>query len=163
MTVEQLIDLRIDHVMVIDWDGFRGITEAVGSVRLGGEDRGPDEALRYVRERKSLPNGDLDRVERQQAYLVSLLSALRQQGTWNSPVSLTRTVQSLDDFLSVDSGLTNRALVSLGWSSRGVTPDRLDAVTAPVTGFDTVEGQSIVRLDTRATRTLFDRIVRGSR
>jgi LCP family protein required for cell wall assembly len=158
-TVEQLIDLRINHVMVLDWEGFKGITEAVGGVRLDGETLGPEAALHYVRERKSLPNGDLDRVVRQQDYLLALLTSLREQGTWSSPVSLTRTVDSLEEFMSVDSGLTNEALVSLGWSTRGLTRERLGTRTTPVAGLDTVEGQSVVRLDVEATRDLFDRVV----
>jgi anionic cell wall polymer biosynthesis LytR-Cps2A-Psr (LCP) family protein len=158
-TVERVIDVRLDHVMVVDWAGFRGITEAVGGVRLGGEELGPEEALRYVRERKSLPNGDFDRVERQQEYLLGVLGSLREQDVWSSPVTLTRTVNSLDDFVAVDSSLTNRGLVDLGWSSRRVTPAELQTLTAPHDGTGTVDGQSIVRLDVERTRDLFDRLV----
>lgn len=158
-TVEQVTDVRLDHVMVVDWAGFRGITEAVGGVRLGGEQLDPEEALRYVRERKSLPNGDFDRVERQREYLLSVLGSLREQDVWSSPVTLTRTVNSLDDFVSVDSGLSNRALVSLGWSSRRLSPSALQTLTAPHDGTGMVDGQSIVRLDVERTRALFDRLV----
>lgn len=158
-TVEQVIDLRLDHVMVVDWAGFRGITEAVGSVELGGKSMGPDEALAYVRERKSLPNGDFDRVERQQEYLLSVLGSLKEQDALSSPVTLTKTVSSLDDFVSVDSSLSNRAMVDLGLSSRGLGPRNMETLTAPNDGTGTVEGQSIVRLDVEETRALFDRIV----
>ena len=33
-TVEQLTDLRIDHLAVVDWHGFRNLTDAVGGVTL---------------------------------------------------------------------------------------------------------------------------------
>ena len=158
-TVEQVTDVRLDHVMVVDWAGFRGITEAVGGVTLGGEQLGPEEALRYVRERKSLPNGDFDRVERQREYLLSVLGSMRDQNVWSSPVSLTRTVNSLDEFVAVDSSLSNRALVDLGWSSRDLSPSQLRTLTAPHDGTGMVEGQSIVRLDVPATQDLFDQLV----
>ena len=158
-TVEQVTDVRLDHVMVVDWAGFRGITEAVGGVTLGCEQLGPEEALRYVRERKSLPNGDFDRVERQREYLLSVLGSMRDQNVWSSPVSLTRTVNSLDEFVAVDSSLSNRALVDLGWSSRDLSPSQLRTLTAPHDGTGMVEGQSIVRLDVPATQDLFDQLV----
>jgi len=162
-TVEQVIDERIEHVMVVDWAGFRGITEAVGGVKLGGEQLGPKEALRYVRERKSLPRGDFDRVERQQEFLRGVLTSLRDQDALSSPVTLTRTVNSLDDFVSVDSSLSNRALVDLGWSSRRISSSDLRTMTARHNGTGMVGGQSIVELDVPATRALFDRIVGRNR
>ena len=158
-TVEDVIDERVQHVMVVDWDGFRGITEAVGGVRLGGEMRDPDEALAYVRERKSLPNGDFDRVERQQEFLRGMMGSLRENGSLSSPIALTRTVNSLDDFVSVDSGLTDRALAGLGWSSRGISSADLETLTAPNNGTGMVGDQSIVELDVPRTQALFDRIV----
>ena len=158
-TVEDVIDVRLDHVMVVDWAGFRGITEAVGGVELGGEQLGPEEALAYVRERKTLPNGDFDRVERQREYLLGVLGSLREQDVWSSPVTLTRTVNSLDDFVSVDSSLGNRELIDLGWSSRDISPSQLRTLTAPHNGTGTVDGQSIVNLDVEETRNLFDQLV----
>jgi anionic cell wall polymer biosynthesis LytR-Cps2A-Psr (LCP) family protein len=158
-TVEQVGDVRLDHVMVVDWAGFRGITEVVGNVELGGEELDPEEALAYVRERKSLPNGDFDRVERQQEYLLSVMSSLRDQNVLANPVSLSRTVNSLDEFVSVDATLSNRELVDLGWSSRRLSPSQVDTITAPNDGTGMVGDQSIVRLDVAETRALFDRIV----
>jgi len=158
-TVEQVGDVRLDHVMVVDCAGFRGITEVVGNVELGGEELDPEEALAYVRERKSLPNGDFDRVERQQEYLLSVMSSLRDQNVLANPVSLTRTVNSLDEFVSVDATLSNRELVDLGWSSRRLSPSQVDTITAPNDGTGMVGDQSIVRLDVAETRALFDRIV----
>lgn len=158
-TVEQVIDERIQHVMVVDWAGFRGITEALGGVRVDGEQMGPEQALAYVRERKTLPNGDFDRVVRQQKFLRGMLGAMQEQGSLSSPIALTRTVDSLDEFVSVDSGLSDRALVGLGWSSRGISGPDITTLTAPNNGTGMVGDQSIVELDVPATRALFDRIV----
>ena len=87
-TLEGLLDTRMDHVALIDFEGFIQLTEELGGVRVynkygsvsGGYNfpvgnvtlRG-EEALAYVRERKQLPHGDLDRAERQRAVLQAIL------------------------------------------------------------------------------------------
>ena len=85
-TVEALTDVRIDHLAVVDWEGFREMTDAVGGVtvtvprdrpRLGprhhldGRSAPLDgqQALDYVGQRYGLPGGDLDRIRRQQDFL----------------------------------------------------------------------------------------------
>lgn len=158
-TVEEVTDARMDHVMVVDWDGFRGITETLGGVTVDGREMGPDEALRYVRERKSLPRGDFDRVERQRGFLLGVLREARAGRVLANPVTLTRLVDDLGDFVSVDAGLTNRRMIDLGLSARGLGVDDIRQYTAPNDGTGTVDGQSIVRLDVPATRALFDRTV----
>jgi LCP family protein required for cell wall assembly len=83
-TVEKLTGIRVDHHMVLDFAGFKEMVDAVdgvevclsepvddkaaklrlpaGRVTLDGE-----QALGYVRARKSLGNGsDTDRMERRQ-------------------------------------------------------------------------------------------------
>src|SRR5699024_7074560 len=82
-TVENFIDMRIDHVAVIDFDGFQGLTDALGGVEVDSEesfttrdhafDKGKqtldgDEALSFVRERKAFTDGDYQRARNQQAY-----------------------------------------------------------------------------------------------
>ena len=78
-TVEDFTALRIDHVAVVDFDGFREISEALGGVTVqvpggGPKTLGGDAALEYVRERKSLPNGDFDRIQRQQNILRAIFA-----------------------------------------------------------------------------------------
>ncbi|QZY28793.1 LCP family protein [Nocardioides coralli] len=158
-TVEQVADIRLDHVMVVDWDGFRGITEALGGIQLGDEQLDAEEALTYVRERKSLPRGDFDRVVRQQEFLLGVLKGLHDRNVLTNPVSSSRLVGRLDDLVSVDEGLTSATMTKLAWSARGIGPSDVLTSTAPHSGTATVAGQSIVRLDTPRTQTLFDRIV----
>ena len=60
----------------------------------------------------------------------------------------------------MDSSLTNRDLIDLGWSSRGVCrPRDLETLTAPHDGTGMVDGQSIVRLDVEETQAMFAGIV----
>ena len=87
-TLEQLIGQRIDHVVGVDFEGFKGLTEAVGGVTLNNQipftssppgnttfEQGEititdgNKALQYVRERKAFDDGDYQRVRNQQAFL----------------------------------------------------------------------------------------------
>lgn len=157
-TVEEVTDVRLDHVVVADWDGFRGITETLGGVQVAGTWLGPDQALDYVRERYSLPNGDFDRVERQRQYLLGVLHGLRREET-RTPRAAARFLGDLSDLVSVDSELSNLRMVELFWSARHLRDWQVETVTAPHAGTGRARGQSIVRLDVPATHALFDRIV----
>lgn len=158
-TVEQVTDVRIDHAMVVDWDGFKGITHTLGGVQVGDRTMGPDEALAYVRERKSLARGDFDRIERQQQFMLGVLRGLRSRDVVANPLKVNQVVGELSDFVSVDSGLTNAEMARIAWSSRRIGPNAIRTATAPNHGSATVQGQSIVRLDVPATRARFHQLV----
>jgi len=75
-TLERLLDVRMDHIALVDFTGFIQLTEDLGGVTIQNKtafkSHGFDypkgeitikgeEALWFVRERHSLPRGDLDR------------------------------------------------------------------------------------------------------
>jgi LCP family protein required for cell wall assembly len=151
-TVEQVTDIRIDHFAVIDWAGFRSLTDALGGVTIMSERAGEqhlngEQALEFVGERYSLPRGDLDRVQRQQAFLRAVVDKTLAEGTLVNPVKLTGVLDSIADAVSVDGTLSNADLRTLALSFRNLEREDVVFVTAPVAGLDSVEGQSIVRLD----------------
>src|SRR5690606_1414642 len=102
-TVEQLTGLRIDHYVVVDFAGFRDMVDALGSVPIclphavddrrhhivlpAGRTRvNGEQALGYVRERYALGDGgDLGRIERQQAFIASVLQEATSAGTLTDP------------------------------------------------------------------------------
>lgn len=81
-TVEKLTDVRVDHHMVIDFDGFKQLVDSVGGVQVclpdpvrdrdakldlpaGRQTLRGEDALGYVRARQSFGNGsDTDRMAR---------------------------------------------------------------------------------------------------
>jgi LCP family protein required for cell wall assembly len=153
-TVEQVTGIRIDHFGVIDWNGFMSLTDALGGVTLTSEKEGRrhlngEQALAFVGERYALPRGDLDRVQRQQAFLRAVVDKTLAEGALTHPLKLRRVLGSVTDTVSVDSGLSNNDLRRLALSLRTLRRDDLTFVTAPVAGLDSVQGQSIVRLDER--------------
>jgi LCP family protein required for cell wall assembly len=165
-TVEQLTDVRIDHVAVIDFAGFRRLTDALGGVtvtipqrtydphphrhrlweagthRLDGE-----AALAYVRQRAGLPRGDPDRAQRQQAFLRAVMERLAARGTVANPVRLAKTLDAVSRTVSVDAHLSNSDLRALAFGLRDLRPDHVLFATVPVQGIGDAGGQRIVRLD----------------
>ena len=91
ITLESLLDVRMDHVMLIDFEGFIQLTDDLDGVTVTNKtaftSHGHDyprgkisiqgaKALWFVRERHSLPRGDLDRAENQR----KVLKAIVQKG-----------------------------------------------------------------------------------
>ncbi|MFJ3791930.1 LCP family protein [Kitasatospora sp. NPDC090091] len=172
-TVQNLTGIRIDHLAVIDWNGFRALTDAVGGVDITiprtieavGEARAWEagthhmdgaQALLYVRERYGLPGGDLDRTKRQQNFLRSLMLRIMDSGTLTSPSRLGGLLQSVGEVVSVDDRLSNTDLFQLAWSLRSLRPDDVRFMNAPFGGFDTRDGQSVVLLDERPAAQLWE-------
>ncbi|WP_338315522.1 LCP family protein [Streptomyces bohaiensis] len=154
-TVQNLTDLRIDHLAVIDWAGFRELTDAVGGVRVDGERLDGRDALDYVRERKGLPEGDLDRNRRQQHFLRSLLEQTLSSDTLSSPTRLNGLLNAVGDVVSVDDGLSNSDIRDLAWGLRSLDDEEVRFMNAPVVGTETIGGQSVVILDEEAAAPLW--------
>lgn len=173
-TVEQFTGLRIDHLAIMDWNGFRDLATAVGGVRIyiphtfydpmhgntwtqGVHLLSGDRALEYVRTRYGLPNGDFDRIQRQQNFIRELFRKLTNSGTFTSPTRFLGVLRTLTQDLTVDSSFTSGQIESLAWSLRGVQVDDVVYLTTPMARFGTTSaGASIVVPDLPRTRALFD-------
>ncbi len=172
-TVQNLTNIRIDHIAVIDWNGFKSLTDAVGGVDItipktiqagggaqewdaGDHHMSGDEALSYVRERHGLPNGDLDRTKRQQNFLRALMKQTMSSGTLGNPTKLGGLLQSVGDVVSVDDKLSNSDLYDLAWSLRSLKVGDVHFMNAPFGGFATIGGQDAVLMDTAAATPLWE-------
>ena len=85
----------------------------VGNVNLRGE-----QALAYVRERKQLPHGDLDRAERQRVVLQAILAKGLAKETITNPFKFVNFVRGVSQHVSVDDGLTESKLRKTALSLR---------------------------------------------
>ena len=108
-----------------------------------------DEALAYVRERKQLPEGDLDRAERQRLVAQAILRKALSPEVIANPLQFNRIVGSVAKQVTVDRGLTGSELRSTALSIR-FQPNRIASLQAPISGFGTsADGQSIDVVDQR--------------
>lgn len=161
-TVERLTEVRIDHFVTFDFQGFVTITDALGGVDVdvaetttsrgytftAGENHlDGAAALAYVRERTGLPGGDLDRVQRQQQVIQAQFAELRRRDVFADLGTLSSTVSALTASMAVDDTLSNAALIDIAWSLRGLDSSGITFLTAPVAGTGREGAQSVVRLD----------------
>ncbi|MEU6576162.1 LCP family protein [Streptomyces sp. NPDC046805] len=149
-TVEKLTNIRIDHHVVVDFNGFKEMVDAVdgvqvclkkpiddkaaklrlpaGRVTLDGE-----QALGYVRARKSLGDGsDTDRMERQQQFLGALVNKVQSEDVLLNPVRLYPLLDAATSSLTTDPGLASLGdLYQLVRGLRGIPTEHMQFLTVP--------------------------------
>jgi len=172
-TVEHLTNLRMKHVAIIDWEGFKDLSTAVGGVPVHIPDDTYDEmqhvqwkagdynlkgkkALQYVRQRHGLLRGDFDRIARQQNFLRALMGKILSKGVTRNPVKLINTVKALTKNLTVDAEWSGGDMRGLALSLRGMHTRDVYFLSAPVAGTETIPVYgSIVRLNQAKSDELF--------
>ncbi len=162
-TLENLTSVRMDHVALIDFEGFIKLTEDLdgvtvpnktafsshgfhypkGKITVAGE-----EALWFVRERKLLPGGDLDRAENQR----NVIKAIAQKGlsvqVISDPGTFITFIGNVAKYLTVDNDLSDDEIKRTAHSLRLSGKD-IELLQAPISGFaSTGDGQSIDVVDT---------------
>ena len=171
-TVENLTGIHIDHFAVANFESFVALTDEIGGVRvnlktpqtLAGKELGAgaqvldgQQALAYTRERSSLPNGDFDRVKRQQTWMRSIVSRVLTNGTLSSPTALYSFLKTASRTVAVDESFTLNQMQSLALETRHLHSNDIAFMTVPTAGTGTsTDGQSIVTLDADADTPLFN-------
>lgn len=177
-TVEQLTGLRVDHVGVVDFEGFVAMTDALGGVEItvpettedmrttfpaGTSRMDGERALLYVRQRYGLDEGDFDRVRRQQNWVRAVLRDALSRDTLTSPGTLDAFLLATTSAVSLDEGFDPGTLRDLAFEMRGLRGEDLRFLTAPVAGTGrSDDGQSIVLLDEPEAQALFGAVRDGT-
>jgi polyisoprenyl-teichoic acid--peptidoglycan teichoic acid transferase len=128
--MEDLTGVEIDNYVIVDFEGFEQVIDAIGGVRVdvgsgvfpekwnmgeGMEHLDGYKALKYARYRGT-PRADLDRIDHQQ----KLLAALRRQALrWNTVTKLPGAIKVANENVDTDLGVMQviplaRALVLNG-------------------------------------------------
>jgi len=165
-TLEGMFGSRLDHVAVVDFEGFKAMTDALGGVNInvtkafntsgysfpaGKQQLNGDEALAFVRERKSFSDGDYQRVKNQQLFLKALMSKFLTAETLTNPIRISGLVDTVSPYLSVDKSLDAGAVGALAVGLRNVRSADVVSFTLPTLGTGTSsDGQSIVLRDDAA-------------
>ncbi|MBL1285784.1 LCP family protein [Streptomyces sp. For3] len=149
-TVEKMTGIRIDHHMVIDFNGFKDMVDAVDGVEVclkepvddadahlklpaGRQKLDGEEALGYVRARKSIGNGsDTERMDRQQKFLGALVNKMQSNGVLLNPTRLYPVLDAATKSLTTDPGLDSlRDLYDLVRGMRNVPTEKVQFLTVP--------------------------------
>jgi LCP family protein required for cell wall assembly len=165
-TVEALTGIRLDHVIVFDFNSFRTMVDALGGVTVcvppgpgyhdgyshlelspGLHKLSYDEALAYVRTRHGVGSGadeggDLPRIQLQQAFISSVVQQVQHEGLLSNLPGLYRIADTATKALTVDQGLGSvSALLTLARSLAHLTSRAVNLITVPTTT-DTYPGLS---------------------
>jgi LCP family protein required for cell wall assembly len=137
--MEDLTGVDIDNYVVVDFDGFEKVIDAMGKVRVdvgtgvfpehwnmgeGFERLNGYKALKYARYRGT-PGADLDRIDHQQ----KLLAALRRQALrWDTVTRLPAIIKVTNENVNTDLGILQviplaRALVLNGEDNKMTTAE----------------------------------------
>jgi LCP family protein required for cell wall assembly len=148
---EQVTGIRLDHFIKVDFEGFRGMVDAIGGVEMcipediddpahaihidaGTRKLKGNEALNYVRERYVVGDGsDVGRMKRQQAFIASMAHQVVTAGTLARPDRLLRFLDSATKSLTVDPGLKNVVKIAeLGNQFKSIGLDNIQFLTIPI-------------------------------
>jgi LCP family protein required for cell wall assembly len=169
-TVEQMSGVRMDHLVEIDFAGFKGLVDAIGGVTVTVERSIHDKAsgldltagthkldgtqsLQFVRTRHSIGDGsDLGRIGLQQQFLIALLREIKKQDLLGSPTKAYRIADHLTASLTTDSGLASLTkLTEFGRSMNGVDPSSMETIMLPV-GYDVQDPNRVVPVQPQTSR-----------
>ncbi len=155
-TIEKLSGMRIDHTIVVDFEGFSSMTSAVHGVEVcvpnniypgdlnpnlgykgklvlkqGMQNLSGQKALDYVRMRHGIgDNSDVGRMLRQQAFLSALIAKIKGEGM--NPTTLLPLANAATKALTVDPGLSPASkLMSFALSLKSIDLKNIQFITAP--------------------------------
>ncbi len=173
-TVECMSDVRLDHVMAIDFGGFKEVVDALGGVDLkversitsihkpfrqfkkGTMHMDGAQALDWIRQRKQFPDGDFARMRHQQEFLRALMDKAASTGTLSNPAKLNSFLKATTAAVTVDKDFS---LVDMAVQFRSLRGDNLTFITSPNKGSETINGESVVVSDREKAITLYKAMV----
>ena len=151
-TMQNMLGVRIDHVALLGFEGFKTMTDAVGGVDVNVEESSTGDgkvftkgvqhmdgetALVFVRQRKQLSEGDISRGQRQLAFIKALMLKTLSKDVLTNPVKLKDFLEAASSNLTVDQKLDVGTMRSEALAMRGLRGSDIRFITAPFTGFGT--------------------------
>jgi LCP family protein required for cell wall assembly len=176
-TIEGFTDVHIDHVALIDFAGFQAVTDALGGVDMyieqsitsihkpfrkftkGMNHLNGAEALDYVRQRYQFTDGDISRARHQQQFLKAVMDKAASSGTLGNPAKLNAFLQAVTKAVTVDKDFS---LTDMALEFHNLRGNDLTFMTSPFSGFDTVDGQSVVLSDRPKAAALYEAVVKDT-
>lgn len=161
-TVEDLFGVGINHVALMDFQGFLKMTDALGGVQVWNEEEFTDSGdgkchfdegfvtikgdcgLAYVRERKNAPNNDLGRAERQRAVVKAIAQKGLSAGALANPATANSMLSKIGDSFTLDSSFSDDDLARFATSLKLRSGDDIRSLQLPVGGYDVSDdGQDV--------------------
>lgn len=174
-TVSQLLGgVQIDYAVQSNFNGFISLTRWLDGFEVDNKHRSTvavqstgrqvvfeegrirlenTDGLIYVRERKSLPLGDLDRTERQRAALIRMMDRLKERLS-EDPAAFPELVANLYQNVKVTGDLGVDDFVALAPLMEVLQRDDVVSLMVPISDFGAEGGQSVNVVDIEQTEAL---------
>ena len=157
-TITNLLDVPIDHFAEVNLVSFYDLSRALGGIQVclnhsvndaqysgasfqaGLQIINGVDALKFVRQRHGLVNGDLDRTHRQQAFISGAITKLRSDGVFSD----LRKMQSLIAVAKKDVVIDDAwDLLKFLPHARNLTSGHITFYTLPIDHYAARNGQSV--------------------
>ncbi|MFI5485531.1 LCP family protein [Micromonospora echinaurantiaca] len=176
-TVEKFTGVRMDHVMMIDFAGFKEIIDALGGIEVdvektftsihppkrtfqkGVQRMDGEAALDYSRQRQQFADGDFARIRHQQQVIKAILDKAVSGGIVTNPARLNSFVKATSSAVSVDEKMS---LISMATDLRGLRGGNLTFLTSPTKGTGRVGTESVVFANTEKVGPFYDAVRRDA-
>jgi LCP family protein required for cell wall assembly len=171
-TVRRLLGVPIDHFIEVTLGAFFQIAQVVQPITVclnndtsdsysgadfhrGVQQINASQAMAFVRQRRDENDQmftDMDRTRRQQAFIVSLVTALRHGGALSNPGDLRNLLQVAQQNIAVDDGFDLAGFVD---HAAALTDSSLTLYTLPISEFgrDT-QGEDVNIVDVQGIRAI---------
>jgi LCP family protein required for cell wall assembly len=176
-TVQDFTGLPIDHVMLVDFAGFKDIIDALGGVDIHVDqtftsihgihrtfvENKPGEtthmdgamALDYSRQRKQFADGDFTRIQHQHQIIQAMMDKATSTGTITDLGKLNAFLNATASSVTVD---TNLSPLSLAWALHSIGSSDVTFVTNPSGDTPTIGGESVVMSDEAKSKELWQAV-----
>ncbi|HEX9092831.1 MAG TPA: LCP family protein, partial [Coriobacteriia bacterium] len=177
-TVRDFTGLPISHYVVVDFNGFKGIVDAMGGVRIyvpekiddiQAANNHPDaavipkgwntldgqHALTFVRARHQFADQDFTRVKNQQAFVKALY---KQAMSITNPFKIPVLISAVASSMKTDLQLAD--IASLARVFKGMPDRNIETITMPGDA-KTIDGASVVVADEKALHEVIRRMEKG--
>ena len=165
--VRNLTGAPIDYFAEVNLAGFYDIAESLGGVEIclnhpvyddysgadfpaGRQTLDASQAVAFVRQRHGLDNGDLDRTHRQQAFLISVMHQLQQDGSFSDLGKLNQLIDVAQKDIVLSAGWGQEQFKRMGEIAGGAN---VQYRTLPVVSYDIIDGQDVNIVDPVAVKT----------
>lgn len=161
-TIHNLLGVPIDHFAEVNLVGFYDLATALGGVQVclkhavddsqysgavfpaGVQTITGADALKFVRQRHGLPEGDLDRTHRQQAFITGVITKLRSEGIFGDLGKISALLNVAKKDVVIDSGWDVLGFLP---EAKSLTGGHITFYTLPIEGFASRNGQSVNLVD----------------
>jgi LCP family protein required for cell wall assembly len=152
---EAMTNIRVNHAVVVDFNGFKGMVDALGGVDIcvpkevdddigriylpaGSYEANGSQALDYVRVRHDISNnGDIGRMRRQQAFLAAMANKAISAGTLLNPPKLISFLNAVTSSVSTDEKLSKLSkLYNLANQFKDIGLGKIQFLTMPITTYE---------------------------